>query len=194
MMLHIGDGRPWSNAQTDQFLQRQKDHLQRHGVCFGAVAPAESDPVIGLAGMQKMDTGDFELGWWIWKDQRGRGLAAEAVRPFLQHARDMMRLDRLVAVIDPPNSASIRVAEKRGMVFEQRMRATETLAARDDLRVVLYALSDLRKWPGAGPGCLPARCWCAPSLPARRLRRRSAMWSTSRFGNTENACAACPGS
>jgi len=143
MMLHIGDGRPWSEAQIDQFLQRQKDHLQRHGVCFGAVALAESDPVIGLADMQKLDTGDFELGWWIWKDQRGRGLAAEAVRPFLRHARDMMRLDRLVAVIDPPNSASIRVAEKLGMVFERRMRASETLASRNDQPIMRYALPQL---------------------------------------------------
>ena len=141
MMRYSRDGRLWSEARIDEFLERQQLHLKTHGVCFGAVALADRDRVIGLAGMQKLDTGDFELGWWIWKDHHGQGLAVEAVRPFLRHARDVMELDRLVAVIDPPNSASIRVAEKLGMRFEQRMRASETLSSRDDKTIVLYALS-----------------------------------------------------
>jgi len=140
MMRHIGDGGLWDEARIDAFLERQREHLRRHGVCFGAVALADSDRVVGLAGMQKLDTGDFELGWWIWKDYRGRGLAAEAVAPFVRHARDVMGLDRLVAVIDAPNSASIRVAEKLGMVFERRMSAAETLAGRPDQPIMLYAL------------------------------------------------------
>lgn len=141
MMRHIGDGRLWSASRIDDFLERQRRHLERHGVCFGAVADTGSGQVMGLAGMQKLDTGDFELGWWVWKDYRGLGLAVEAIRPFLIHARDVMELDRLVAVIDPPNSASIRVAEKLGMRFEQRMPASATLASRDDSLIALYALS-----------------------------------------------------
>jgi ribosomal-protein-alanine N-acetyltransferase len=143
MMRHIGDGSLWSEARIDDFLARQQQHLKRHGVCFGAVALAESDRVIGLAGMQMLDTGDFELGWWIWKDYRGQGLAVEAVLPFIRHARDVMELERLVAVIDPPNSASIRVAEKLGMAFERRMSAAETLASREDRAIALYALNRL---------------------------------------------------
>lgn len=141
MMRHIGDGRLWSASRIDDFLDRQRQHLDRHGVCFGAVADTGSDRVIGLAGMQRLDTGDFELGWWIWKDYHGQGLAVEAIRPFLIHARDVMELDRLVAVIDPPNSASIRVAEKLGMVFEHQVSARETLASRDDHNVSLYAMA-----------------------------------------------------
>ncbi len=143
MMRHIGDGSLWSEARIDDFLARQQRHLERHGVCFGAAALAESDRVVGLAGMQMLDTGDFELGWWIWKDYHGRGLAVEAVQPFIRHARDVMQLNRLVAVIDPPNSASIRVAEKLGMRFERRMRASETIASRDDSLIALYALNNL---------------------------------------------------
>lgn len=144
MMRHIGDGSLWSEARIDDFLTRQQQHLKRHGVCFGAVALADSGRVVGLAGMQKLDTGDFELGWWIWKDYRGQGLAVEAVLPFIRHARDVMQLNRLVAVIDPPNSASIRVAEKLGMVFERRMSAAETLASRGASIVSLYVLQPLR--------------------------------------------------
>lgn len=141
MMRHIGDGSLWSEARIDEFLARQRHHMKRHGVCFGAVALADIGAVIGLAGMQMLDSGDFELGWWIWRDHHGKGLAVEAVLPFIRHARDVMHLDRLVAVIDPPNSASIRVAEKLGMRFERRMSAAETLSSRDDRPIVLYALS-----------------------------------------------------
>lgn len=139
-MMRFITGRPWSGDEIDELLQRQQRHLRSHGVCFGAVEHARDGVVIGMAGMQPLDSGEFELGWWIWKDHWGRGYAVEAARPFLGFARNMgCRL--LLAVIDPPNSASIRVAEKLGMHFDRTARACETISTRADRPVSIYALA-----------------------------------------------------
>lgn len=140
MMRYITDGHPWSDEDVDDFVARQKSHLKVHGVCFSAVQRLDDAHVVGLAGMQKLDTGDFELGWWVWKDHWGHGYAPEAIAPYVEHAREVMQLPRLVAVIDPPNSASIRVAEKIGMCFERNMSARETLARRTEKVISLYSM------------------------------------------------------
>lgn len=140
MMRYITQGRTWADEEVDEILERQARHLKNHGVCFGAVELRATGEVIGLVGLQPHDDGQFELGWWIWKEHWGRGYATEAARPFIVHARDVMGLDRLVAVIDPPNTASIRVAEHLGMSFECIKSANETIAKRPEVPIAYYGL------------------------------------------------------
>jgi [ribosomal protein S5]-alanine N-acetyltransferase len=143
MMRYITQGRTWADEEVDEILERQARHLKNHGVCFGAVELLATGEVIGLVGLQPHDDGEFELGWWIWKEHWGRGYATEAARPFIAHASDVMGLERLVAVIDPPNTASIKVAEHLGMSFECVKSANETIAKRPDIPIAYYGL-DLR--------------------------------------------------
>jgi [ribosomal protein S5]-alanine N-acetyltransferase len=141
MMRYITLGRTWSDEEIDELLERQARHLGKHGVCFGAVELAGAGEVIGLVGLQPHDDGQFELGWWIWKEHWGRGYATEAAWAFVAHAREVMGLDRLVAVIDPPNAASVRVAEHLGMRFECLKSARDTIAKRPDVPIAYYGMS-----------------------------------------------------
>lgn len=141
MMRYVTRGRAWSDEEVDEFLERQARHLANHGICFGAVVLAESGEVIGMAGLQPHDDGQFELGWWIWKAHWGQGYATEAATAFVSYARDVMSLKRLVAVIDPPNVSSIKVAEKLGMRFECIKSARETIAKREDMPIAYYAMA-----------------------------------------------------
>lgn len=54
----------------------------------------ETREVIGLVGLGPHDDGEFELGWWTWKEYWGRGYAGEAAWAFVMHARDVMGLER----------------------------------------------------------------------------------------------------
>jgi len=51
------------------------------------------------------------------KDKWGQGYATEAGRAICDYAFDRLRFKRLIALIDPDNVASARVAEKAGMTF-----------------------------------------------------------------------------
>lgn len=144
MMRHLTQGRAWRADEVDEFFARQARHLAGHGCCMGALVLAETGEVVGVGGIQPLDApGAYELGWWVWKDYWGRGFATEAAEALVVHARDMMGLTRVVAVIDPPNTASVRVAEKLGMHFEGIVSARDTVARRDDIPIAIYAL-DLR--------------------------------------------------
>lgn len=138
MMRYVTRGQTWSDEAVDQMLERQRLHLAQHGVCFGATQLKSSGEVIGVVGMQQLDGGEFELGWWIWKDYWGRGFATEAAGAYVEYARDAMGLKTLVAVIDPPNIASKVVAERLGLRFERIMNARRTISRRDNEPIALY--------------------------------------------------------
>ncbi|MFW5927429.1 MAG: GNAT family N-acetyltransferase [Wenzhouxiangella sp.] len=141
MMRYVTHGRTWSDSDVGEFIERQARHLDRHGFCFGALERIADGRVVGLAGMQPHDDGEIELGWWIWKAFWGLGYATEAARALIEYARDGLGLKRLVAVIEPPNTASVRVAEKLGMRRECIKPASETIARRDDTPIGYYTLA-----------------------------------------------------
>jgi len=58
-----------------------------------------------------------EIGWRLPRKAWGSGFATEAAKPVLQHALATLRLPEVVAEIDALNLASIRVAEKLGLIW-----------------------------------------------------------------------------
>lgn len=140
MMRYVTGGRIWSDDAVDELLERQARHLAAYGVCFCAAELKAGGEVVGLVGLQPLDSGEFELGWWIWKAHWGHGLATEAGAAFVAYARETMGLDTLVAVIDPPNAASRAVAEKLGLHFECLKSGRETIARRDDAPIAFYRI------------------------------------------------------
>jgi len=141
MMHYLTAGRVWSVDQINEFYQRQQNHQVRHNICMGVLATRDDDAAVGVAGLQPLDDGTFELGWWVWKAHWSQGYASEAGRALIQHARGVMQLAGVIAVIDPGNLASIRVAEKIGLRFQCQKPACETLARRGERMVSIYHMA-----------------------------------------------------
>jgi ribosomal-protein-alanine N-acetyltransferase len=70
-----------------------------------------------IDGQQEVEVA-FALAkpWW------GQGLATEAAQGIVQYAFDHLHLMRLICLIEPDNTASIRVAIKIGMAFEKESK------------------------------------------------------------------------
>jgi len=62
---------------------------------------------------------EIEVGYHVRRTLQRRGYATEAAAACRDHARDALGLRRLIALIDPANRASQRVAEKIGLTFER---------------------------------------------------------------------------
>ena len=79
---------------------------------------------VGDCGLTPQDvdgTIEIEVGYHVRRSLQGRGYATEAAAAARDYARDVLRLDRLVAIIHPANVATQRVAEKIGLALEQEL-------------------------------------------------------------------------
>jgi ribosomal-protein-alanine N-acetyltransferase len=94
---------------------------------FGPYAVVERSrrEVIGYCGLFFFaDIGgrsEVELGYRLARSWWGNGYATEAALAVRDYALHMLCLKRLIALIDPANTASIRVATKLGMRYEREV-------------------------------------------------------------------------
>lgn len=73
------------------------------------------DRCIGMVGCwHPADFPENELGWILWPEAEGRGIAAEAAQAARAHAYGPLGWTTAVSYIDPENARSIGLAERLG--------------------------------------------------------------------------------
>lgn len=120
-VMRFGDG-PQSPEWVQAWLRRALASYERRGYGPWGVVEKNSGDLIGYCGL--FDYPDIngrpevEIGYRLACAYWGQGYATEAVRATRDYAFDALGLTRLIALIDPANIASIRVAEKAGLRYE----------------------------------------------------------------------------
>jgi RimJ/RimL family protein N-acetyltransferase len=118
VMQFVGDTGPWSLRKTNQWLKHTIDIGKSSGFCQWALVLKETSALIGFCGFVPVNDG-AEIGWRLAQDAWRRGLATEAARAALRYGFDALGLQRVTAIVQAPNRASIRVCEKLGLTFER---------------------------------------------------------------------------
>lgn len=118
-MQFVGDGAPWSMERTEQFIVSAREMSQSLGFCRWPVIDKANSAVIGFCGFIPASDG-VEIGWRLAKEFWGRGLATEAARAVLKHGFETLGFQRIIATVQVPNLASIRVVEKLGLKPESK--------------------------------------------------------------------------
>src|SRR5215469_13561851 len=77
--------------------------------------------LVGAVGLMPDQPGSAELAYWIRPEQRGRGIASRAVQAVTLWAHRSLAIPRIWLEIDPGNEPSLRVAQRAGYRFEQRL-------------------------------------------------------------------------
>ena len=86
---------------------------------MGAAIERSSGRLVGISGTQPLGTtGDLEVGWIFARDTWGRGYATEAGAAAMRYVLETLGRPRAVAIIDPDNEPSKRVARRLGMEYE----------------------------------------------------------------------------
>src|SRR4051794_36735232 len=76
---YVHGGKPYTEAEVDQWFERQARQLAEHGMCMGALVEKSTNVVAGLSGVQPLgSTTDIEIGWILARETWGRGFATEA--------------------------------------------------------------------------------------------------------------------
>ncbi|QYM71695.1 GNAT family N-acetyltransferase [Pseudochrobactrum sp. Wa41.01b-1] len=110
---------PWNEpAKHEAFLKERIETSLGDGLGYWFIFPkVQPDQFAGWILLIPYDGigPEVEIGWRLNRSAWGRGFAAEAVRPIIEHAFHTVGLKRIVADINPSNLSSLRVAEKIGM-------------------------------------------------------------------------------
>ena len=114
---------PLSPAQSDALMARIETHFRKHGFGLYAAELRSDGTFAGFIGLSVPSfhahfTPCVEIGWRLASDVWGQGLATEAAQATLKHARDVLRLERVVSFTVPANVRSVRVMEKVGMTHD----------------------------------------------------------------------------
>jgi ribosomal-protein-alanine N-acetyltransferase len=121
-VMRFSDG-VQTKERVDDWLHTCLERYENWGFGPYAVVEQSSQDVIGYCGLfffTDLDgKAEIELGYRLARSTWGQGYATEAAKAVRDFAFSTLGLKRLIAMIDPSNFSSIRVAEKLGMHYEK---------------------------------------------------------------------------
>jgi RimJ/RimL family protein N-acetyltransferase len=130
---------PYTQADADQYVTEVAPAAWADGGAVFAVVEAASGRVAGSIGAHGMHDGVAHVGYWTAAETRGRGLTSDALRTLTGWFLREGGAARVELVVDPANTASIRVAEAAGFTAEGVLRQRMVLRGRRT-DVVLYSM------------------------------------------------------
>jgi RimJ/RimL family protein N-acetyltransferase len=134
---------PYTDVDARAYLSMTRRGWSESTHAAFAVTARETGEVIGSLGVHWLDAEQHvaEVGYWVRREARGRGIAARSVRLASRWAFDRCGMERLQLRADEQNVASQRVAERTGFRREGVLRSVR-YNARQGRRVdfVMYSL------------------------------------------------------
>lgn len=153
---YLPHGRPRSSQESLAWLQSVLRSYEDFGLGQLAVVRKSDGMLIGRCGLsdlavearasvaavprgwyQRADAPaaaeivfERELGYTFHRSSWGQGYASEAARCVFVHARDVLRLSRVVSLIHPENDRSLRVAQRFGVQCEDVVEVLSRLYGR----------------------------------------------------------------
>jgi [ribosomal protein S5]-alanine N-acetyltransferase len=110
------DGHPWTFDEARVRLEAWQDDAVRHRFPKAKLIGRDTREFVGRAGFSIFgDTGEFELGFTIGPEFRGRGYATEIASALASAFLAEGERDHFIAYASVDNHASLRVLEKIGM-------------------------------------------------------------------------------
>jgi RimJ/RimL family protein N-acetyltransferase len=102
-----------------------RDSYERHGFGLYAACLLDGTPV-GMCGLVKREgLADVDVGFAFLSRYCLNGYAVESASAVLAHARAVLGLQRIVAIVSPENAGSIAVLDRIGLKFERMIRLAE---------------------------------------------------------------------
>jgi len=111
-----------SYDETSDMLRKILDQYGSYGYCFWKVMLKINGDFIGIAGILHQEVEgkiEAEISYRIVKKHWNNGYAIEAAEACVKYARTTLGKTRLISLIHPENTPSVRVAQKLGAQKEK---------------------------------------------------------------------------
>jgi RimJ/RimL family protein N-acetyltransferase len=122
VMRHIGRGVPWSRAEAAQRFRGMMHHWEEHDFGWRSAIEKATSAWVGVIalnylgrGVQGVDEGEIEIGWWLHASAWHRGLGTEGGQAACDEAFGQLGAPRIIARCRPENTPSLRIMQKLGM-------------------------------------------------------------------------------
>lgn len=114
--------KPMSRNEAQGWIEWSQRLYREYGHGLWLVTLRDTGEFVGNCGLPAQNVEgvvQVEIGYLVRADLQGNGYATEAATACRDHARDILGLERLIAIINPDNVPSQRVAEKLGLTLER---------------------------------------------------------------------------
>ena len=121
-----------TEAEAADWVQRQQRRWAEGAGFSFAIAEAVTGRAVGAAGLwlRQLSGGRATAGYFVAPGDRGRGLAAMALRALTEFGWTIAPLHRVELHIEPWNAASVRTAENAGYLREGLLRSHTEIGGR----------------------------------------------------------------
>lgn len=121
-VMHFSFSGPLNEEQVLEQIHGYRESQESWGYARWAVVRQEDERILGYCGFRQMEVEgqqEVELGYRLGSEFWRQGYASEAALACRVYVESKSILNRMIALVHPPNHASCRVAEKTGLSFER---------------------------------------------------------------------------
>jgi RimJ/RimL family protein N-acetyltransferase len=117
VMRYLGTGVTLDRSESWRSMAGFLGHWALRGYGMWALEEKATGTLVGRSGFLNPEGWPgFELGWTLGRPFWGKGFASEAARRALDYAFAELGRQRVISLIRPANTPSMRVADRLGMV------------------------------------------------------------------------------
>jgi RimJ/RimL family protein N-acetyltransferase len=121
---YIGDRNVRNVTQARDYIEsRFTESYRKFGFGLWAVELKETNAVIGICGFVKRDSlPDADIGFAFLPQYERKGYANESAVAVMRYGRDVLNLERVLAITSQDNESSGRLLEKINFKFERLIK------------------------------------------------------------------------
>lgn len=113
-----GDG--YTPEESEKSLKAILKHWGEHGFGIWAITDKANGVLLGRCGLNLIgETSEVEVDFVVSPNSWGKGYATEAAKAALAYGFQKLKLQNIIGLAKPENTASRRVIEKIGMQFKR---------------------------------------------------------------------------
>ena len=133
---------PYHREHAVEYFE-QCEQERAAGKTFNFLAVDDENRILGSFGLMELDKapGYGEIGYWVAKDARGKGVATRAVTLLRDWAAQEKGCELIELVIHTDNALSVRVAECTGFLDTGERRTAPRQEDATELDHAVYAWS-----------------------------------------------------
>lgn len=129
-LQYIGDKGVRTLKDARQYmLNGPLKSYEENGFGLNKVELKSTGAPIGICGLVKRDPlPDADIGFAFLPEYWNQGYAVESAAAVMKHAREVLGLDRILAITTPDNELSARLLEKIGLKFARMIKLSDDAA------------------------------------------------------------------